>query len=93
MHLLDVKVLNSTAVKLKLSTKDPEDVYAIEISQNNHIWSQRKADKGGYHLLSSKNLLKPTLEIANVFGLRFLRTALASESIEFYSFENQVFIV
>ncbi|XP_067213383.1 putative epidermal cell surface receptor isoform X2 [Linepithema humile] len=46
VHLIDVKVLNSTAVKLQLSTKNPEDV-VTEISQNSHVWSQRKIDKDG----------------------------------------------
>ncbi|KAL6254939.1 hypothetical protein P5V15_014281 [Pogonomyrmex californicus] len=46
VHLMDVKVLNSTAIKLKLSAKNPQDV-TIEISQNNHIWRQQKSDKDG----------------------------------------------
>jgi spore coat polysaccharide biosynthesis protein SpsF (cytidylyltransferase family) len=45
VHLMDVKVLNSTAVKLKLSAKNPEDV-TVEISQNNHVWRQQRTDKG-----------------------------------------------
>jgi len=44
-HLIDVKVLNSTAIKLKLSAKNPRNV-TIEISQNNHIWKQQNPDKG-----------------------------------------------
>ncbi|XP_018314632.1 putative epidermal cell surface receptor isoform X1 [Mycetomoellerius zeteki] len=46
VHLMDVKVLNSTAIKLKLSTKNPQDV-TIEISQNNHVWRQQNLDKDG----------------------------------------------
>lgn len=45
-YLMDVKVLNSTAIKLKLSTKNPQDV-TIEISQDNRVWSRQKPDKGG----------------------------------------------
>lgn len=45
VHLMDVKVLNSTAIKLKLSAKNPQDV-TVEISQNNHVWRQQKPDKG-----------------------------------------------
>ncbi|XP_039312887.1 putative epidermal cell surface receptor isoform X2 [Solenopsis invicta] len=46
VHLMDVKVLNSTAIKLKLTTKDPQHV-TIEISQNNHVWRQQNPDKDG----------------------------------------------
>lgn len=45
VNLTDVKVLNSTAIKLKLSGKNLETV-AIEISDNNHVWRQQKPDKG-----------------------------------------------
>ena len=45
IHLMDVKALNSTAIKLKLSTKNPQDI-TIEISQNNHVWRQQNPDKG-----------------------------------------------
>jgi len=44
-HLIDVEVLNSTAVKLKLSPKNSRNV-TIEISQNNHVWKQQNLDKG-----------------------------------------------
>ncbi|XP_011702394.1 PREDICTED: putative epidermal cell surface receptor, partial [Wasmannia auropunctata] len=46
VHLMDVKVLNSTAIKLKLSAKHPQNV-VIEISQNNHVWRQQNPDKDG----------------------------------------------
>ncbi|XP_046814593.1 putative epidermal cell surface receptor isoform X4 [Vespa crabro] len=46
VNLTDVKVLNSTAIKLKLSGKNLETV-AIEISDNNHVWRQQKPDKAG----------------------------------------------
>lgn len=45
VNLTDVKVLNSTAIKLKLSTKTPENV-TIELSEDNHVWRQVKPDKG-----------------------------------------------
>lgn len=45
VNLTDVKVLNSTAIKLKLSTKNPQDV-TVEISDDNHVWRQQKPDKG-----------------------------------------------
>lgn len=45
VNLTDVKVLNSTAIKLKLLGKNLETV-AIEISDNNHVWRQQKPDKG-----------------------------------------------
>lgn len=45
VNLTDVKVLNSTAIKLKLSAKNPQDV-TVEISDNNHVWRQQKPDKG-----------------------------------------------
>lgn len=45
VNLTDVKVLNSTAIKLKLFGKNLETV-AIEISDNNHVWRQQKPDKG-----------------------------------------------
>lgn len=45
VHLMDVKVLNSTAIKLKLSAKNPQDV-TIEISPDNRVWSRQKPDKG-----------------------------------------------
>ncbi|XP_034938419.1 putative epidermal cell surface receptor isoform X2 [Chelonus insularis] len=46
VSLTDVKVLNSTAVKLKLSSELTNKT-VIEISKNNHIWSQQNPDKGG----------------------------------------------
>nr|XP_050853650.1 putative epidermal cell surface receptor isoform X2 [Vespula vulgaris] len=46
VNLTDVKVLNSTAIKLKLSGKNLETV-AIEISDNNHVWRHQKPDKAG----------------------------------------------
>ncbi|XP_034177279.2 stranded at second isoform X2 [Osmia lignaria lignaria] len=46
VNLTDVKVLNSTAIKLKLSAKNPQDV-TVEISDNNHVWRQQKPDKEG----------------------------------------------
>nr|XP_033324101.1 putative epidermal cell surface receptor isoform X2 [Megalopta genalis] len=46
VNLTDVKVLNSTAIKLKLSAKNPQDV-TIEISDKNHVWRQQKPDKDG----------------------------------------------
>ncbi|XP_051166564.1 putative epidermal cell surface receptor isoform X2 [Leptopilina boulardi] len=46
VNLTDVKVLNSTAIKLILSTKNPENV-TIELSENNHVWRQVKPDKEG----------------------------------------------
>lgn len=45
VQLIDVKVLNSTAIKLKMSIKDLQNV-TIEISQNNYVWKQQKPDKG-----------------------------------------------
>ena len=45
VNLTDVKVLNSTAIKLRLSTKTPENV-TIELSEDNHLWRQVKPDKG-----------------------------------------------
>ncbi|XP_076667213.1 stranded at second isoform X2 [Andrena cerasifolii] len=46
VNLTDVKVLNSTAIKLKLSAKNPQDV-TVEISDKNHVWRQQKPDKEG----------------------------------------------
>ncbi|XP_031784352.1 putative epidermal cell surface receptor isoform X2 [Nasonia vitripennis] len=46
VNLTDVKVLNSTAIKLKLSSKTPDEV-TVEISENNHVWSQVKPTKDG----------------------------------------------
>ncbi|CAL7951127.1 unnamed protein product [Xylocopa violacea] len=46
VNLTDVKVLNSTAIKLKLSVKNPQDV-TVEISDDNHVWRQQKPDKEG----------------------------------------------
>ncbi|KAL0118130.1 hypothetical protein PUN28_009063 [Cardiocondyla obscurior] len=46
VQLMDVKVLNSTAIKLKLSAKNPQDV-TIEISQDNRVWRQQNPDKDG----------------------------------------------
>ncbi|XP_054010514.1 putative epidermal cell surface receptor [Hylaeus anthracinus] len=46
VNLTDAKVLNSTAIKLKLSTKNPQDV-TVEISDKNHVWRQQKPDKEG----------------------------------------------
>lgn len=45
VHFIDAKVLNSTAIKLKMSVKNIQDV-TVEISQNNHVWRQQKPDKG-----------------------------------------------
>ncbi|XP_026670875.1 putative epidermal cell surface receptor isoform X1 [Ceratina calcarata] len=46
VNLTDVKVLNSTAIKLRLSVKNPQEV-TVEISDNNHVWRQQKPDKDG----------------------------------------------
>ncbi|XP_014206439.1 putative epidermal cell surface receptor isoform X2 [Copidosoma floridanum] len=46
VNLTDVKVLNSTAIKLKLSSKSPDEI-TIEISENNHRWTQVKPTKEG----------------------------------------------
>ncbi|XP_015171957.1 PREDICTED: putative epidermal cell surface receptor isoform X3 [Polistes dominula] len=46
VNLTDVKVLNSTAIKLKLSGKNVDTV-TIEISDNNHVWRQQIPDKAG----------------------------------------------
>ncbi|XP_076283603.1 stranded at second isoform X1 [Lasioglossum baleicum] len=46
VNLTDVKVLNSTAIMLKLSTKNPQDV-TIEISDKNHVSRQQKPDRDG----------------------------------------------
>ncbi|EFN69059.1 Putative epidermal cell surface receptor [Camponotus floridanus] len=46
VHLIDAKVLNSTAIKLKMSVKNIQDI-TVEISQNNHVWRQQKPDKDG----------------------------------------------
>ncbi|XP_015598008.1 putative epidermal cell surface receptor isoform X2 [Cephus cinctus] len=46
VNLTDVKVLNSTAIKLKLSTKSAEDVN-VELSADNLVWRQQKPDKDG----------------------------------------------
>ncbi|XP_058793011.1 putative epidermal cell surface receptor isoform X2 [Phymastichus coffea] len=46
VNLTDVKVLNSTAIKLKLSSKLPDEV-TVEISENNHLWRQVKPTKDG----------------------------------------------
>ncbi|KZC06455.1 PREDICTED: putative epidermal cell surface receptor [Dufourea novaeangliae] len=46
VNLTDAKVLNSTAIKLKLSTKNPQDV-TVEISDKNHVWRQQRPDKDG----------------------------------------------
>lgn len=45
VNLTDVKVLNSTAIKLKLSPESSDDA-VIEISDNNHVWNQVKPSKG-----------------------------------------------
>ncbi|XP_011875167.1 PREDICTED: putative epidermal cell surface receptor [Vollenhovia emeryi] len=46
VQLMDAKVLNSTAIKLKLSAKNPQDI-TIELSQDNHVWRQQNPDKDG----------------------------------------------
>ncbi|KAJ8673538.1 hypothetical protein QAD02_004800 [Eretmocerus hayati] len=46
VNLTDVKVLNSTAIQLKLSSESFDDV-TIEISENNHVWRQVKPTKDG----------------------------------------------
>lgn len=56
VNLTDVKVLNSTAIKLKLSAKNPQDV-TVEISDNNHVWRQQKPDKGENIRTSLKNVI------------------------------------
>lgn len=56
VNLTDVKVLNSTAIKLKLSAKNPQDV-TVEISDNNHVWRQQKPDKGENIRISLKNVI------------------------------------
>lgn len=55
VQLMDVKVLNSTTIKLKLSAKNPQDV-TIEISQDNHVWTQQNPDKGRF-IEEKKSLL------------------------------------
>ncbi|XP_015116127.1 putative epidermal cell surface receptor [Diachasma alloeum] len=46
VNLADVKVLNSTAIKLKLSSELSNGA-AVEISENSHVWRQQKPDKDG----------------------------------------------
>ncbi|XP_014226449.1 putative epidermal cell surface receptor [Trichogramma pretiosum] len=46
VNLTDVKVLNSTSIKLKLSSKMSDDI-TVEISENNHVWRQVKPTKDG----------------------------------------------
>ncbi|XP_066598389.1 putative epidermal cell surface receptor [Prorops nasuta] len=46
VNLTDVKVVNSTAIKLKLSSKSPRDAL-IEISDDNHVWREVSFDKAG----------------------------------------------
>lgn len=61
VNLTDVKVLNSTAIKLKLSAKNPQDV-TVEISDNNHVWRQQKPDKGEGHFQDNSNLIIQLIE-------------------------------
>lgn len=44
VNLTNVKVLNSTAIKLKMSSELSGNV-VVEISDNNHVWRQQKPDK------------------------------------------------
>ncbi|XP_044013505.1 putative epidermal cell surface receptor isoform X2 [Aphidius gifuensis] len=46
VNLTDVKVINSTAIKLKLSSELSSDA-VIEVSEDNRIWMQRKIDNNG----------------------------------------------
>ncbi|XP_011504664.1 PREDICTED: putative epidermal cell surface receptor [Ceratosolen solmsi marchali] len=46
VKLIDVKILNSTAIKLKLSSKLPNEI-TIELSENNHVWKQVTPTKDG----------------------------------------------
>ncbi|XP_011139831.1 putative epidermal cell surface receptor isoform X1 [Harpegnathos saltator] len=74
VHLMDVKVLNSTAIKLRLSAKNPQDV-VIEISQNNHVWRQQKPDKDG---------IVSTLEPAHTYYVRVAEGARTSPAIQVF---------
>ncbi|XP_043286009.1 putative epidermal cell surface receptor [Venturia canescens] len=46
VNLTNIKVLNSTTIKLKLSSDLSSDA-VVEISENNHVWRQQKPDKSG----------------------------------------------
>ncbi|XP_011307759.1 putative epidermal cell surface receptor isoform X4 [Fopius arisanus] len=46
VNIADVKVLNSTAIKLKLLSELSNGA-AVEISENSHVWRQQKPDKDG----------------------------------------------
>ncbi|XP_032663212.1 putative epidermal cell surface receptor isoform X2 [Odontomachus brunneus] len=72
VHLMDVKVLNSTTIKLKLSAKNPQDV-TIEISQDNRVWSRQKPDKDG---------VISTLEPAHTYHVRVVEGARTGPSIQ-----------
>ncbi|EZA61442.1 Putative epidermal cell surface receptor, partial [Ooceraea biroi] len=74
VHLMDVKVLNSTAIKLKMSAKNPQDV-TIEISQNNHVWRQQKPNKDG--IISS-------LEPAHTYYIRIAEAGRTGPAIQVF---------
>ncbi|XP_014475786.1 PREDICTED: putative epidermal cell surface receptor isoform X2 [Dinoponera quadriceps] len=74
VHLMDVKVLNSTAIKLKLSAKNPQDV-TIEISENNHVWRQQKPDKDG---------VVSTLEPAHTYYVRVAEGSRTGPAIQVF---------
>ncbi|KAG7200157.1 hypothetical protein KM043_000593 [Ampulex compressa] len=74
VNLTDVKVLNSTAIKLKLSAKNPRDV-TIEISDNNHVWRQQKPDKDG---------IVSTLEPAHTYYVRVTEGGRSGPAIQVF---------
>ncbi|XP_020280700.1 putative epidermal cell surface receptor isoform X2 [Pseudomyrmex gracilis] len=74
VNLLDVKVLNSTAIKLKLSAKNPQNV-TIEISQSNshHLWTPQRPDKDG---------VIANLEPAHTYYVRVVEGSRAGPAIQ-----------
>ncbi|KAK2581716.1 hypothetical protein KPH14_002201 [Odynerus spinipes] len=74
VNLTDVKVLNSTAIKLKLSGKNLENV-VIEISDDNHLWRQQKPDKAG--IISN-------LEPAHTYYVRVTESGKTSPAIQVF---------
>ncbi|KAI4473247.1 hypothetical protein M0802_016227, partial [Mischocyttarus mexicanus] len=72
VNLTDVKVLNSTAIKLKLSGKNLDTV-TIEISDDNHVWRQQKPDKAG--IISN-------LEPARTYYVRVIELGRTGQAIQ-----------
>ncbi|XP_072763556.1 putative epidermal cell surface receptor isoform X2 [Anoplolepis gracilipes] len=74
VHLIDVKVLNSTAVKLKMSVKNLQNI-TVEFSHDNHVWRQQELNKDG--ILSN-------LEPAHVYYVRVINGSRAGPAIQVF---------